>query len=223
MVVVPGVLFGDDGPPDRDEVLRQGFLRDLARCKELLPDARMWPGELDATGGEDGAKQRVDRRALFGIAERVVACNDEWGPAQLHAAIAVWGAPPGIAMRRTVRPFDDPNAVKHFADALAVVRGEGPISAYRALSRGSRLWIRDLGPSYFTKFLYFGGFGAKRYMSQPLIMDDNVVKALGMVTGERWEASLQDYGRYLDLAADWASELDTEADVIEWRLFQLGS
>lgn len=222
MVVVPSALFGDDGPPDREEVLRQGFLRDLARCKALLPDARMWPAELDAGGG-DGATHRVDRRTLFGIAERVVASDDEWGSVQLHAAIAVWGAPPGIAMKRAVRPFDDPNAVKRFADALAVVRGEGPISAYRALSRGSRLWIRDLGPSYFTKFLYFGGFGAKRYMSQPLIMDDNVVKALGMVTGQRWETSLQDYGRYLDLAADWAAELGTEADVIEWRLFQLGS
>ncbi len=222
MVVVPGALFGDDGPPDRDEVLRQGFLRDLVRCKDLLSDARMWPAELDAADG-DGDKQRLDRRTLFGIADRVVASNDEWGPIQLHAAIAAWGAPPGIAMKRAVRPFDDPNAVKHFADALAVVRGEGPISAYRALSRGSRLWIRDLGPSYFTKFLYYGGFGAKRYMSQPLIMDDNVVKALGMVTGQRWEASLQDYGRYLDLAADWASELGTEADVIEWRLFQIGS
>lgn len=222
MAVVPGVLFGDDGPPDRDEVLRQGFLRDLARCKDLLPDTRMWPAELDVDGEAVG-KQRVDRRTLFEIADRVVASNDEWGPISLHAAIAVWGAPPGIAMKRAVRPFDDPNAVKHFADALAVVRGEGPVSAYRALSRGSRLWIRDLGPSYFTKFLYFGGFGAKRYMSQPLIMDDNVVKALGMVTRERWETSLQDYGRYLDLAADWACELGTEADVIEWRLFQLGS
>lgn len=219
----PVDLFGDQAPPGRAEVLQQGFLRDLARCRELLPDARMWPAELDVAGG-DGAKQRVDRRALFDIAERVVgASGDEWGPVQLHAAIAVWGAPPGVSMKRAMRPFDDPNAPKRFSDALALVRGEGAISAYRALSRGNRLWIRDLGPSYFTKFLYFGGFGAKRYLSQPLIMDDNVIKALGMVTGERWEASLQDYGRYLDLAADWASELDTEADVIEWRLFQIGS
>ena len=126
-------------------------------------------------------------------------------------------------MTRAVRPFGDPNAVKHFADALALVRGEGPMSAYRALTRGGRLWITGLGPSYFTKFMHFGGFGAKRFMPQPLIMDDNVVKALIMVTGERWEASLQDYGRYVDLAADWASELDTEADVIEWKLFHIGS
>lgn len=60
-------------------------------------------------------------------------------------------------------------------------------------------------------------------MPQPLIMDDNVIKALNMVSGHRWEKSLQDYGRYLDLAADWASELGVEADVIEWRLFQIGS
>lgn len=56
---------------------------------------------------------------------------------------------------------------------------------------------------------------------QPLIMGGNVIKALNIATGERWEGSLQDYGRYLDLAADWAADLDVTADVIEWRLFQI--
>ena len=35
-------------------------------------------------------------------------------------------------------------------------------------------------------------------------------------------ASIDDYLRFLDLAADWAFELHTSPDVIERRLFQIG-
>ena len=92
----------------------------------------------------------------------------------------------------------------------------------KALGRRGRLWIPNLGPSYFTKFLYFGGYGAKPYMPQPLIMDDNVIKALKDVTNQHWEPSVADYVRYLDTAADWAFEFGVAADVVERRLFQLG-
>jgi hypothetical protein len=70
--------------------------------------------------------------------------------------------------------------------------------------------------------LYFGAYGAKPYLPQPLIMDDNVIKALNQVTARKWAASIDDYLRFLDLAADWAFELQTSADVIERRLFQIG-
>ncbi|OUS97295.1 hypothetical protein CA951_02815 [Rhodococcus sp. NCIMB 12038] len=125
-------------------------------------------------------------------------------------------------MVRALRPLAQDAAPKRFAEALQVVRGEGPESAYKALSYRSRLWINGLGPSYFTKFLYFGGYGAKRHMPQPLIMDDNVIAALNIVTDEPWQASSEHYGRYLDYAASWASELGTADDVIERRLFQIG-
>jgi hypothetical protein len=59
-------------------------------------------------------------------------------------------------------------------------------------------------------------------MPQRLIMDDNVIKALEHVTDSPWRAYLEDYIRYLDLAADYASELQTDPDVIERRLFQIG-
>jgi hypothetical protein len=59
-------------------------------------------------------------------------------------------------------------------------------------------------------------------MPQPLIMDDNVIKALNLVTKESWTASAQDYVHYIDLAAGWASEFSTSADVIERRLYEIG-
>lgn len=79
-----------------------------------------------------------------------------------------------------------------------MIRGEGPQSAYKALSRNGRLRVANLGASYFTKFLYFGGFGAKPLLPQPLIMDDNVINALKLVTQVSWEASAADYVRYID-------------------------
>ncbi|MFE5702194.1 hypothetical protein [Rhodococcus koreensis] len=203
-------------------MLSHGFSRAMDACRRLLPDDRMWPAELDE-GSENSNRRRIDRRTLFRIAERAGQDTvDIWAAAQLHAAIAIWGAPPGQPMRRALRPLAQDSAPKRFAEALKVVRGEGPESAYKALSYRSRLWIRGLGPSYFTKFLYFGGYGAKRHMPQPLIMDDNVITALKIVTDEPWQASAEDYSRYLDYAADWASELGTSGDVIERRLFQIG-
>ncbi|AHK35325.1 hypothetical protein Pd630_LPD09085 (plasmid) [Rhodococcus opacus PD630] len=59
-------------------------------------------------------------------------------------------------------------------------------------------------------------------MPQPLIMDDNIITALQTVTNEPWQASAEDYSRYLDYASNWASELGTSDDVIERRLFQIG-
>lgn len=222
MANVPQLFDGAD-PPDREQfVLDQGFTRDLGYCKGLLPDARMWPAELDHCA-TDGVRSRIDRRILFNIAARAAADpGDEWAATQLHAAIVFWGAPPGQSMVRAVRPFAEATAPQRFTAALKLVRGEGPESAYKALNRRGRLWIANLGPSYFTKFFYFGGFGAKPYMPQPLIMDDNVIKALKAVTGGPWEASAADYIRYLDTAADWGFEFGVAADVIERRLFQLG-
>lgn len=219
---VPDLFNGAD-PPDRDTyVLDQGFTRDVTYCKSLLPDERMWPAELDVLEGT-GGRRRIDRRTIFTIAERATAsADDAWAAAQLHAAIVFWGAPPGQSMVRAVRPFSDPTAPQKLTEALRVVRGEGAASAYKALSRRSRLWIRNLGPSYFTKFMYFGGYGAKKHMPQPLIMDDNVIAGLGQATGEAWEASAEHYTRYLDLSADWAFEMTTFPDVVERRLFQVG-
>ncbi|TXH23456.1 MAG: hypothetical protein E6R06_14980 [Mycobacterium sp.] len=115
------------------------------------------------------------------------------------------------------------NAAPLLTEAIRVVRGEGPASAYKALSKRQRLWVSGLGPSYFTKLMYFAGYGAKPYLSQPLIMDDNVIAGLVKTTGQRWAASLDDYVRYIDLAKDWAYELNTDPDVIERRLFEIGS
>ena len=42
-------------------------------------------------------------------------------------------------------------------------------------------------------------------------------------TQQPWRATSEDYLRYIDLANDMAGERTIEADVIERRLFDLGS
>lgn len=219
-------LFEGQAPARDDWVLGQGFTRDLAYCKGLVPDDRMWPVELDRLPVNAEGRTRINRQLLFEIARRVVnelSQADPWPATQLHAAITFWGAPPGQSATRATRPFSDVNVAPRLAEAIALIRGDGVASAYRALSRRQRLWIPGLGPSYFTKLMYFAGFGAKPYLSQPLIMDDNVVAGLRQVTGRQWEASLEHYIRYVDLAKDWAYECETEPDVVERRLFEIGS
>jgi hypothetical protein len=218
-------LFGGQPVPSREEyVLAQGFRRKPSYCMSMLPDERMWPVELDAASDYSANTVFIDRNLVFAVAQRVVGdLNDPWAAPQLHAAITFWGAPPGQSTSRAVKPLAADHVSERLTAAIKLVRGEGARSAYKALGRRQRLWVSGLGPSYFTKLLYFAGYGAKPFMPQPLIMDDNVINGLTATTGRPWQATADDYLAYLDLAKDWAVELETEPDVIERRLFALGS
>ena len=220
----PDLFEGQDPPPREKYVLGQGFLRKPTYCKGVLPDERMWAPELDRRPQNTNGRIWIDRNVVFGIAKRAIAeLDDPWAATQLHAALTFWGAPPGLSTTRAAKPLFDQHISSRLTQAIKVVRGEGPASAYKALSRNQRLWISGLGPSYFTKLMYFAGYGAKPYISQPLIMDDNVIAGLVKVTDQPWQASLADYIRYIDLVKDWAYEFDTEPDVIERRLFDIGA
>jgi hypothetical protein len=221
--IAPPNLFAG-APPAREEyVLGQGFERELAYCKGLFPDKRMWPSELDQLPVASAGTFNIDRRLVFAIAQRVVAeLDNPWAAAQLHAAIALWGAKKGRSRQRAVKPFADENLPKHLTAAIKLVRGEGPNSAYGALSRYKPLWVRGLGPAYFTKLLYFAGYGDTPHMPNPLIMDNFVIEGLTALTKQPWKESRSDYMRYLDLAQHWGHELGAEPDVIERRLFQIG-
>jgi hypothetical protein len=183
----------------------------------------LWPPELDELPTTNG-RFRIDRRLVFAIAARAVATpEDRWAAAQLHTAIVIWGAKPGMPMTRALKPLANPDAPNRLASALRVVRGEGPPSAYKALVRRPKgqLNLSGLAASYFTKFLYFAGWDSKPLLGQPLIMDDLAIKALVSSTKQPWEdESALDYVRYLDLARDVAYEAGTSEDVVEWQLWR---
>lgn len=98
-----------------------------------------------------------------------------------------------------------------------------PEAAYRLLNRK----IKNLGPAFFTKFLYFSGAGNAAHPS--LIFDARVAAALrdhcgwdSLRVGGAWPPDT--YGRYCALLQRWARELTDRgnpvtAELLEFRLF----
>lgn len=216
--------FFEDGVPDREWVLSQTIEFDPTYRKVRLPDLRMWPPELDECPPY-GKHHGVDRRRVFTIADRAVATpEDPWSATHLLVAAVLWGTgtrPRNATLR--LRCLHDEATPSKLTAAIKNVRQSGAVSGYQSMQWGGANKINDVGPSFFTKFLYFAGWDSKPYLWQPLIMDDYVLRALNRVTGAKWaEGASDDYGRYLDLAKDWAFELGTSEDAIERRLFQMG-
>ncbi|MCK5756940.1 MAG: hypothetical protein KAH46_29975 [Mycobacterium sp.] len=221
----PAELFaGIDPIPGRDWALGQRLRFDPVYLRSKLPHDWMWPPELDALPG-DGKYRALSRQDVFTIADRAAADDDPSSAAQLHVAVIAWGA--GDSAQRIVRalfPLQEQGAPEKLAKALKVVRGEGALSGYRALHKRGSLKINRLAAGFFTKFLYFGGYDAKPAVGRPLIYDSRVVTALNKLDDEEWfeDGPSEMYARYIDLATDWAHDLETAPDVIERRLFDLG-
>ncbi|ORJ61163.1 hypothetical protein [Mycobacterium simiae] len=100
-----------------------------------------------------------------------------------------------------------------------------PGAAYRLLYPNNRTAIRELGPAFFTKYLYFAGGGAANHPC--CILDKNVALALRKTCGWRslptknWIDT--GYERYAALLARWARQQRlARFDVIERWLFEEG-
>ncbi|WP_233283122.1 hypothetical protein [Prescottella equi] len=220
-------LFDEDPPSDRSWVLKQGFGFDPDRWKRAIPDVQSWPAELNECHVV-GRWPTIDRLRVFAVSRRVSAELDQpWAATQLLTAALAWGVgTSALDVSRRAKVFADPDLNIKLTRAIKVLRVEGPVSAYSALSRGGSLAIKHLGPSFFTKFLYFAGYDADSYMPKPVILDQHVARALNAYTTDAWSTagpwSPQQYGTYLDLVADWASRWETSQDSIERQLFRRG-
>jgi hypothetical protein len=123
---------------------------------------------------------------------------------------------------------------KKLADAVAIAKTQSPVDAYAALygtgpGEGT-LRIDQLGPSYGTKVLYFAAYDQLQGAGEvpPLILDSNVATALHWLGCANWPSpgwdnwSTTQYADYLDIAASWARQWNTQPDVIERVLFDIG-
>ncbi|WP_235009787.1 hypothetical protein [Mycobacterium sp. 3519A] len=100
-----------------------------------------------------------------------------------------------------------------------------PGEAYSLLYPDNRTAIRQLGPAFFTKYLYFAGGGSSDH--QCCILDENVALALQKTCGwhslpsRSWLATA--YARYAVLLGRWVNEHELDRpDVIERWLFEEG-
>jgi hypothetical protein len=88
--------------------------------------------------------------------------------------------------------------------------------------------IHGIGPAFFTKLLYFVGRGLDGGWEYPLILDTKVAESLALLTGygsmvttDHWPKPDSDsYVRYVRSMHNWARRLGTQADVIEFYLWQ---
>jgi len=153
---------------------------------------------------------------------------DVWAPASdvftlLWRALA-WGS--GRYLRQNARRLTGIAADIPRAETLLTAAMEksqhSPMEAYMVLRPDTRSEIRALGPSFFTKFLYFAGGGAPEHPC--LILDRVVATALRQRCGWTslhptgpWPAKT--YQRYCTLLNRWADENYCAADQIEHALF----
>lgn len=101
--------------------------------------------------------------------------------------------------------------------ALRAIKYGSVRAAFSALQDAH---IPFLGPSYFTKYLYFAGLGCG-IDHYPLILDTRILQSLGALLGKRTfsEGTVEDYKNYVTTLHEWAEMLDCRADSIEYLLF----
>jgi hypothetical protein len=127
-----------------------------------------------------------------------------------------------------MRSQDNVNLLRNAAKASTA----DPRAAYSMLIRPGGGRIDGLGPSFFTKFLYFAGAGVPDHPCA--ILDANVAKALHRAgwtsLRDGWANWYTDtYVSYEELLQRWARELGEDSqepvalDQIEYALFRLGA
>ncbi|WP_422733381.1 hypothetical protein ACN26Y_21455 [Micromonospora sp. WMMD558] len=204
-------------PPDRLRwVERQTTEFDPQLWQDALSaDSRWWPRELEEAGST------IDRTLVHVIGRRA---TEPVAAAHTFVAATVWGSG-NRRIRLRTRSWADAFEVvaNRLAAAARLLQDEGPFPAYAALLPGGRLYVNGVGPSFFTKFLYFAGYLSAVDQLRPLIFDRVVRDALRMLCGLDLRGnSVADYETYLELARNWAQEWQTEPDVVERVLFDVG-
>lgn len=213
--IVPYVEY-----PDESAVLGQGFRFRPVWWTSRVPGT--WGDFLNQLSAEGRGYHRIIRTDLLSAAT-------EHGLPQALLAGYVWGTgESAFLVGRRARVFRD-NEPARIGDALTSVaeqlRAGNTADAYRSMLRGNRNYLKHLGPSFFTKFLYAAG-AEDRQPGRALILDQFVAIALKHVDG--WEISrtgpweTATYERWLDHAHRIAAVAGVRADAVELAYFSRG-
>lgn len=182
------------------------------------------PGGPMRVGGAESGVADVTRGHVFAAAQSSV-----W---QLLWLSMAWGTGSRrrLVHKRMRAAAADPDRYAAALAAAAADAAADPVRAYATLYPGDRSLVPSLGPSFFTKFLYFAGGGDPGHRSR--ILDSRVARSLhragwsSLRAGGAWPA--RTYGRYSTLLDRWSTELSGElgrpvaADTVERWLFDRG-
>jgi hypothetical protein len=206
--------------PDGDEVLAHGFRFRPAWWTPCVPDE--WGDFLEQLPAGDRGYHTITRAHLLDTAK----CR---GLPQALLAGYVWGTgSSAFLVGRRARVFWD-NDAENVGDSLQAVaetlRRGNTVDAYTTMLRGHRHYLKHLGPSFFTKFLY----AADAHSGQPgqaLILDQFVAVALKATDG--WDISRNGpwdpstYANWIDHAHSIAAAEGVRADAVEMAYFTHG-
>lgn len=206
--------------PTDEEVLAHGFW--------FRPT--WWTPRAPAGWGDFLSQLPARERGYHAITRAdLLAAPSCHGFPQALLACYVWGTgSSAFLVGRRARVFRD-NDPQRMVDALGAtaesLRAGDTVGAYASMLRGRPNYLKHLGPSFFTKFLY----AADARDGQPggaLILDQFVAVALKEVDGwdisrnGPWDAAT--YGKWIDHAHTIAIAEDVRADAVEMAYFKLG-
>lgn len=185
-----------------------------------------WTRTLAAHGLDDTLTGETIRRTdIFTLAD--AAGDDPAAALTLLWNALAWGS--GDKRRnnkaRIAAVAADPVRAAALLQHAATLSRTDPQAAYDLLYPRNRTAISDLGPAFFTKYLYFAGGGAPEHPCA--ILDENVAVALQKTCGwtslplKGWLATA--YQRYAVLLGMWADQHHLRRrDSIERWLFEAG-
>jgi hypothetical protein len=176
-----------------------------------------WRNEISSRGlpGEPPSSESLTRADVWSQAGDVFT---------LLWHVLAWGA--GRYLRQNVRRLvviaSDVDRCGALLTEAAELSVKDPEAAFAVLRPGRTNVVTHLGPSFFTKFLYFAGGGSPAHPS--LILDRRVATSLRDECG--WDSMHRvgpwppdTYRRYCDLLARWAKDHDRVPDELERTLF----
>ncbi|KMV22110.1 hypothetical protein [Mycobacterium heckeshornense] len=185
-----------------------------------------WTRTLNTYGFDDTLTGETIRRAdIFRLAD--AALESPAGALTLLWNALAWGS--GEKRRnnkaRIASVAANRDRAANLLQTAAQLARTNSLAAYDLLYPANKTAIPDLGPAFFTKYLYFAGAGAPDHPCA--ILDENVALALNMTCGwhslpsKNWLASA--YERYAVLLGRWVDEHALHRrDVIERWLFETG-
>lgn len=206
--------------PTENEVLAHGFRFRPAWWTPRVPNG--WGAFLEQLPARDRGYRTITRADLLDTAH-------SHGLPQSLLAGYVWGTGKwAFLVGRRAKVFRD-NDAERISDSLQtaaqMLRGGDTVDAYTAMLRGQPQYLKHLGPSFFTKFLYSADAN-RRQPGRALILDQFVAVALKTVDG--WDISRNGpwdpstYSKWIDHAHGIASVEGVRADAVEMAYFNAG-
>jgi hypothetical protein len=213
--------------PDRAIAeLRSVTVEDYIYNHEADVGRSWWTKTLGDYGFDDTLSGEIICRGdIFALADG--AASDPDAALTLLWNALAWGSGSGRRNNkaRIVAVAADRDAATGLLQEAARRSRDNPLDAYDLLYPRNKTAISDLGPAFFTKYLYFAGAGSPQHPSS--ILDENVAHALNQTCGwktlplKNWYATT--YERYATLLARWVKKHSlARRDVIERWLFEEG-